>query len=77
MARTFQDDGFRTWEAYASSGKFGVPDRARIVFCCLSDPSLRARYVRIDGDKSDAEREVATRADRELAALLDGAEVLD
>lgn len=77
MARTFQDDDLRTWEAYASSGKFGMPDRAHVIFHCRSDRALRARYVTLDGHQSDAEKVVATRSVRELDALLRSAELLD
>lgn len=77
MARTFQDPDLMTWEAYASSGKFGMPTRAHIVFRCLSDPTLRARVVETDGDCSEAEKVVAASTAAELGAMFEAAEPLD
>jgi hypothetical protein len=68
--RRIVDENFREWEAYASAGRFGLPDRAYILFHCLTDRSLTPRYVEDDGDKAIAERRVATASDRELLDLL-------
>jgi hypothetical protein len=76
MSRTFQDANLLKWEAYASGGPHGYSDQARIVFHCLSDRGLRARFVTVDGDQSDAERAVAEADDGRLAGLLDGSEEL-
>lgn len=73
MSRTFQDSNLLKWEAYASGGAHGYSDHARIVFHCLSDRSRRARVVQLDGDQSDAEREVAEASEQRLAELLEGA----
>lgn len=70
MSRTFQDAGFLTWEVYASSGAAGYPERARIVFACLSDRSLRPRVVIQGGDKADAEKAVLEYSESELRDLL-------
>ena len=59
MARTFTDGEFRGWEAYASGGRFGLPERPMVVFNCLSEPERRPRYVHFDGNQTDAEEAVA------------------
>lgn len=71
MTRMIQDRDLLLWEAYASSGDFGSPDRARLFFHCLSDPGLRARYLERKGDKSDVEHEVVTLPDDRLVELLE------
>ncbi len=75
--RTIQDDSFRTWEAYATTGDYGFSDPARIVFRCLADPDERARAVTIDGDKSDAEAQVRSLSADELRELMESSEVVD
>lgn len=75
--RTIQDDSFRTWEAYATTGDFGFSRPARIVFRCISDPDERARAVEIQGDKSDAEARVRKLSGAELRGLMDQALVVD
>lgn len=77
MSRVFTDEGLMTWEAYASGGKFGLPDDPKVVFNCLSDPGRRARWVRIDGDEADAEEAVHAMPEAELRELLRGARELD
>jgi hypothetical protein len=73
MTRTIQDSDLRLWEVYASSGDFGSPDRARVVFHCLTDPGRRARYLDRDRGRADVEQEVATLSEEELGGLLEGA----
>ena len=75
--RTIQDDSFRTWEAYATTGDYGFSDPARIVFRCITDPDERARFVTIDGDKSDAEARIRKLSSEELHQLMEGAELVD
>lgn len=75
MSRILQDPDLMDWEVYATSGAFGYPDRAQIVFACLSDRSRRARSVE-QGDKADAERKVLDLSDDELLQLLERAEPL-
>ncbi|MFW6199195.1 MAG: hypothetical protein ACOC8K_01360 [Gemmatimonadota bacterium] len=75
--RTIQDDSFRTWEAYATTGDYGFSNPARIIFRCIADPDERARFVIIDGDKSDAEARIRSISDEELRKLMEGAEVVD
>ena len=70
MSHTFTDENLLTWEAYASTGNFGLAIEPRIVFNCLSDPSLAPRYVERRGDESDAEEQVQELSDQQLRALL-------
>ena len=77
MSRTFQDSNLLKWEAYASSGPHGYANPARIIFHCLSDRNRRARFLQIDGDKAEAEREVADASENRLAELLAEAAELD
>ena len=77
MSRTILDGQLRRWEAFATTGEYGFPDRARVVFRCLSDAQVRARAVTLDGDKSDAEEVVSGRSDAELKEMLSQARELD
>lgn len=77
MSRTFQDSNLLKWEVYASSGPHGYANPARIVFHCLSDQNRRARYLQLEGDKADAEREVAEADEQRLAELLTQTAELD
>lgn len=73
MSRTFLDENLLTWEVFSSGGKFGLPERPKIVFLCLSDPSpaSRGRYVILqDGDAADAQEVVSTASDDRLRELL-------
>ncbi|MFW6079041.1 MAG: hypothetical protein ACODAE_05430 [Gemmatimonadota bacterium] len=70
MAREFRDDALLTWEVYASAGRVAEPEHARLVFHCLSEPSARARIVRIAGGIAEAERRLRRSSDAELAMLL-------
>lgn len=74
MTRTIQDQDLLLWEAYASAGDFGFPERATMIFQCLTDPGRRARIIGRDGDKSDVEQEVAKLSEAELLALLERTE---
>ena len=44
MSRTFIDDALALWEVFPSGGKFGLPQRPKIVFHPLSDSTARSRY---------------------------------
>jgi hypothetical protein len=55
MSRVFTDDDLQNWEAYASGGAFGLPERPKVVFYCLSDRNRRARFVELEGDNAGAE----------------------
>lgn len=76
MSRTFIDADLLTWEAYATSGHYGYAEPARIVFHCLTDPSVRARTVGVD-DEAAAERIVADADLAELRSLFQHSEPLD
>lgn len=74
--RVVRDRDFRDWEVYATTGDFGLPSPARIVFRCRTDPDERPRVVTIEGDKSEAEARVKSLSPPELSELLAEAEVL-
>ena len=69
MSRTLLDDDLREWEAYASGGPFGLPDDAKIVFHCRSDPTLRARFVETEKDDDDAAAALQGASDDRLRNL--------
>jgi hypothetical protein len=71
MARVFVDEDLLSWEAYASTGRYSLPERPRIVFNCLSDPNRPARYVVHSGDNADAEGAVLDMPLEALRELLD------
>jgi hypothetical protein len=77
MSRVFVDDDLLTWEAYASGGRFGLPEEAKVVFHCRSDPIGRARYVQLGKDNVAAEQALKQMSDGELRALLRDAQPLD
>jgi len=70
MSRIFSDRDLLSWEVFASGGDFGLPERPKVIFHCLSDPDRRARYVVHDGDNADAEREVHEMSEEQLRELL-------
>ncbi|MDQ3556977.1 MAG: hypothetical protein M3409_09420 [Gemmatimonadota bacterium] len=77
MARTFVDADLREWEAYPSGGLYGLPDDAKLVFHCLSDPDERPRFVRRRGeDNAEVAAEVEQLGDDELRALFAESEPL-
>ena len=77
MSRTFTDEGLMTWEAYASSGEWGLPDQPAVVFNPLSDTTLRPRYVELSGDEADAEELVLRSDESKLRELLRQAKPID
>lgn len=77
MSRTFVDDDLLTWEAYASGGPFGLPERPKVMFHCLSHPDQRARYVVHNGDNADAQEMVHSVPDDRLRELLRRSQPLD
>jgi hypothetical protein len=71
MSATFTDEELITWEAYASGGAFGLPQRPKVVFNCLSDPARRPRYVEFSGgDEADAEQLVHSYDEPTLRQML-------
>jgi hypothetical protein len=77
MSRVFTDRDLLSWEMYLSGGKFGLPDRPKIIFNCLSEQDRRARYVYFEGSEANAEEVVGEMPDDRLRELLDGARELD
>ncbi len=77
MSRVFLDHNLLSWEAYASGGKFGLPDRPKIVFHCLSEPFRRARYVAHGGDNAEAEAVVHSVPEDRLREMLRESQELD
>ncbi len=77
MARTFVDRDLAVWEVYSSGGDHGLPENPKIVFHCLSKPSLRARYVLHDGDAADAEEAVQEMSPDRLYTLFESSVALD
>ena len=75
--RIITDPNFLSWEVYPSGGKFGLPQRPKVVFNCLTDPSRRGRYVHFDGDSVGAEQAVQDASDAELQALFAQSSELD
>jgi hypothetical protein len=77
MARTFQDENLLVWEAFASTGEFGYPEAPNVVFNCVSNRTIRPRYVQMDGWEPEAQRELQTVSDAELFRLFQSARPLD
>jgi len=75
--RKLHDDNLLEWEVYASSGDFGLATPARIMFLCLSDRSIRPRFVEDRWDKAAAEETVVRASDAELRELLDRSQEID
>jgi hypothetical protein len=71
MSRTIIDRELKSWEAYATTGDFGLTAPAKIAFRCTSDGSQRPRVVDFEGDKSEAERAVLALTVQELLEVLE------
>ena len=68
--QTFQDENLLVWEAYPSGGRHGFSENANIAFHCLSDASIRPRFIMHRGDSADAGRSVREATPEALLALL-------
>lgn len=77
MSRTFVDQNLLSWEVYASGGKFGLPERPKIIFLCLSNPAMRARYTVFPGDDAAAAAAMAEMPEPELLNMLAESRPLD
>ncbi len=77
MPRMIQDGSFRRWEAFATTGRHGLPDPGRVVFRCCSDSAERPLAAEVVGGKAGAEAFVDGASDVELRRLLEGAHLLD
>ena len=72
----FIDADLISWEAYASTGRFSLPDDGRIVFLCVTQPNRRPRTVLIPGDAVAAGAAVDSVSDQRLRELLAGSREL-
>ena len=70
MSRTFNDQCLHTWEAFATGGRFGMAVRAKIVFQCVTDTTVRPRFIVSRGDEADAEGTVHDYTDEQLREML-------
>lgn len=80
MSRTFIDENLHQWEVFPSGGRFGLPDRPKIVFLCLSDPSpaSRGRYILLpEVDEATAQEVIGDASDDRLRELLSQSRALD
>jgi hypothetical protein len=78
MSRTFIDDALALWEVFPSGGRFGLPQRPKVIFHSLSDSSARSRYVILtEGDEASAEDVIAGLSDAHLRELLAQSRELD
>jgi hypothetical protein len=77
MSQTFTDENLMTWEAFASGGRFGLSIRPRVVFHCMSDPSLAPRFVEVQGDEADAEELIHDSQVDRLRQMLAQSKLLD
>ena len=77
MAREFRNTDLQVWEAFATTGDHGFSEKSRIGFRCRTDRAVRPRWIRIDGDKSDAEARIQSLSDSELETLFEQALELD
>lgn len=76
MSRRLLDDELRTWEVYATAGAFGMPEHARVVFHCLSEPHRRALWAEREGDRQAVEAWLEAATPAELAGAMAVAEEL-
>jgi hypothetical protein len=76
MSRTFLDDELRVWEVYPSGSRRGFAEKPAVIFLCISDRALRARFVDVDGDSADAERATTTLPDQKLKDMLNAAQTV-
>lgn len=77
MTRIIQDGSFRRWEAFATTGRYGLPHPGRVVFRCCSDPGTRARVADVPVGKANVEALVGGASKTDLLRLLEGARPLD
>jgi hypothetical protein len=77
MSQTFTDENLLTWEAFASGGRFGLSIRPKVIFHCVSDRSMRARFVELQGDEADAEDMIHDSSVDQLRQMLGQSKELD
>ncbi len=72
-----RNGSFREWEAFATTGRHGLPNPGRVMFRCCSDPTRRARVAEVPAGKAGAEALVKGSTTGELLRLLGEAIPLD
>jgi hypothetical protein len=77
MSQTFTDENLLTWEAFASGGRFGLSIRPKVIFHCVSDRAMRARFVELQGDEADAEDTIHDASVDQLRQMLAQSKELD
>ncbi|HEY7768757.1 hypothetical protein [Longimicrobium sp.] len=77
MSQTFTDENLLTWEAFASGGRFGLSIRPKVIFHCVSDRAMRARFVELQGDEADAEDMIHDSSVDQLREMLAQSKELD
>lgn len=70
MPRIITDADLQVWEVYPSSGPFGLPERPKVVFNCLTDSNRRPRWVVMNGDDAEVEKRLGEMNVKELLQLL-------
>ncbi len=70
MSRKFQDYSFLVWEVYPSASRFGFSEQPNIVFNCLTDRRVPARFIPYAGDEAGAERAIVSATPVELLDML-------
>lgn len=76
MSRTFQDQNFLMWDAFASTGKQGFTNDPHIVFQCTTSPESRPRWIKVDGDEATAQSLLMKASDADVLALFDKSQEL-
>ena len=73
MSRKIQDHNFLVWEVYPSGGRHGFSDNPHVIFNCLSQHDMRARYADLGTDGADAQKKIRELSDAALLELLESA----
>lgn len=74
--RTFQDRNFLVWEVYPSAGRHGYSEQPHVIFHCLTQRDIRARYLDLGETEAAAERRITEAAPEELLEMLERAQEL-
>ena len=70
------DRDLETWEVFSTTARGGYSNPARLLFRNRYRPDEPARETLIDGDTTEAQRQVRTLSDDELRTLLEDAELV-
>lgn len=76
MSRRILDGDFRSWEVFVNTGPSGFSKPPRLVFRCVSDPSVPSRMAPFQGEPNAALTFVESGPEAELVALLAGGAAL-